>query len=238
MLDPTWADGLRAELGWLGGALGPVRDLDVLLDRLRADAQELGEPDASALAPLLGALAAERAMAREAMLNALSSRRYTALVARLADAVREPLPGREVLGQGELLRGLVAKEYRRLRKAVRAAGKHPPDDELHALRIHGKRLRYTTEVAAPEIGPAAGELIKTVTNMQDVLGEHQDACVAQQRVRDLLGGDGRGLADGDTAFAAGRLVEREEARRLEARAAWPAAWRAVRDAADPVLDGG
>ena len=30
LLDPEWVRSLRAELGWLGGALGPVRDLDVL----------------------------------------------------------------------------------------------------------------------------------------------------------------------------------------------------------------
>ncbi|MBW0094267.1 CHAD domain-containing protein, partial [Pseudonocardia sp. KRD-188] len=41
LLDPVWADGLRAELGWLGGALGPVRDLDVMLLRLRAEVAAL-----------------------------------------------------------------------------------------------------------------------------------------------------------------------------------------------------
>ena len=35
LLDPGWTESLRAELSWLGGALGPVRDLDVLLDHLR-----------------------------------------------------------------------------------------------------------------------------------------------------------------------------------------------------------
>lgn len=34
--EPRWADELRAELRWLADALGPVRDLDVLLDYLRA----------------------------------------------------------------------------------------------------------------------------------------------------------------------------------------------------------
>ncbi|CAA9418039.1 MAG: Adenylate cyclase, partial [uncultured Pseudonocardia sp.] len=41
LLDAAWADGLRAELGWLGRALGPVRDLDVLLLRLRAEVAAL-----------------------------------------------------------------------------------------------------------------------------------------------------------------------------------------------------
>ncbi|MGB8198188.1 MAG: CHAD domain-containing protein, partial [Pseudonocardiaceae bacterium] len=38
LLDQAWADDLRAELGWLGRALGPVRDADVLIERLRGRA--------------------------------------------------------------------------------------------------------------------------------------------------------------------------------------------------------
>jgi CHAD domain-containing protein len=61
---------------------------------------------------------------------------------------------------------------------------------------------------------------------QDLLGEHQDACVAQHRVRQLLDvlGD---VVDFDVVFAAGRLVEREEVSRVATRQAWPAAWQLV-----------
>ena len=45
LLDATWADDLRAELGWLGSALGPVRDLDVLLLRLRGEIATLPAPE-------------------------------------------------------------------------------------------------------------------------------------------------------------------------------------------------
>ena len=48
LLDPAWADALRAELGWLGRALGPVRDLDVLLLRLRAETATLPEREREA----------------------------------------------------------------------------------------------------------------------------------------------------------------------------------------------
>src|SRR4029077_1143360 len=44
LLDAAWADGLRAELGWRGGALGPVRDLDVLLLRLHEEIASLPAP--------------------------------------------------------------------------------------------------------------------------------------------------------------------------------------------------
>ena len=42
LVDREWAESLREELGWLGGHLGPARDLDVMLDRLRAEVAALG----------------------------------------------------------------------------------------------------------------------------------------------------------------------------------------------------
>ena len=42
MLAREWAEPLRDELGWLGGALGPLRDLDVFAEHLREEAAALG----------------------------------------------------------------------------------------------------------------------------------------------------------------------------------------------------
>ena len=96
-----------------------------------------------------------------------------------------------------------------------------------------------TELAEPALGRPARELLRRATRMQDVLGEHQDACFAQQRVTELLAGLNSGLGNGlnnslgsglggeslaGVAFVAGRLFEREEVRRVEMRAAWPQAW--------------
>ena len=50
--------------------------------------------------------------------------------------------------------------------------------------------------------------------MQDVVGEHQDAVVAQQKLRASAGEA--------TALVAGRLIERERARQLARRADYPA----------------
>ncbi len=63
LLDREWADGLRTELGWLGSSLGPVRDLDVLVEHLTAELAELDDDDRAAGAPLLERLAAERVAA-------------------------------------------------------------------------------------------------------------------------------------------------------------------------------
>ncbi len=43
ILDRSWSEPLRAELRWLGGALGPARDLDVLEERLAAAVASLDE---------------------------------------------------------------------------------------------------------------------------------------------------------------------------------------------------
>ena len=54
-----------------------------------------------------------------------------------------------------------------------------------------------------------------------MLGEHQDSVVAGERLRDAV----RRIGGKGFAFTAGRLVEREETRRVVARAEFPQAWK-------------
>lgn len=247
LLDAGWAGELRAELGWLGRALGPVRDADVLLERLHAPAAGFDQAERDAVETLVGALVEEREAARAHLLTALASDRYIALLHRLADAVSAPPPtpatnrGKTQPDQPQpdepqsvkpepdtaaKLTALVATEFRKLRKAVRKAGDDPAEEVLHALRIRGKRLRYTAELAVASVGEPARRLVTATARLQEVLGDHQDARVAQQRVRELVDAMGD-VVDVDVIFVAGRLVEREELRCAEARAAWPRAWRRV-----------
>jgi len=227
LLDTAWADDLRAELGWLGGALGPVRDLDVLLLRLHREIAGLPAAERSAGGVLLDALERERTTARAAMLDALTTPRYVALLERLADTVRAPLPAPAPGDAAEpALVDLVRAEARKLRRAVARAGDDPADEVLHALRIRGKRVRYTGELVAPSLrGTPAGRSVKRLltatTALQEVLGDHQDACVAEQRIRGLLAS--LDVAP-DTVFVAGRLVEREIHRAAEKRREWRGAW--------------
>jgi CHAD domain-containing protein len=231
-LDERWSEPLRAELGWLGRSLGPVRDLDVLLERLRAETADLDIDERASATRLISGLEREHGEARYELLAALDSDRYLALVRALCEAVRTPqAPEESSVDSREELRALVRKEFNKLRKDVDRIGESPPDDQLHALRIRGKRLRYTAELAEPAFGKDMQSLLKAAKRLQDVLGEHQDACVAQQRVRDLLTEFGDGV-DAGVAFVAGRMVEREAARRVEHRARWYACWLDVQSAAE------
>jgi CHAD domain-containing protein len=227
LLDAWWVRELRAELGWVGGALGPVRDLDVLIEHLRADAGALGGEDEGAFLTLVLKLEAERAADRDALLAAMEEPRYLALIERLDVETRAPPPG----GSNRTLRDLAGQEFHRLRKQMRALGADPADAELHGARIAVKRARYAAELAERSVGRKATAAIRAAKALQDVLGDHQDAAVAEARIRALVGP----RAPAARAIAAGRVIERQHERRRAARAAYPEAWRALEQRADAVF---
>ena len=222
ILDRAWSEPLRDELKWLGASLGRRRDLDVLIHRLQRQIEKLDQPERTAAAALLELLGAERQTAQSVAVDALSSDRYFSLLDQLEDAARGP---RVQLGDVSL-RELARREFVRLRKKADGLDAHSSDDDLHRARIAGKRARYAAELAEPEVGKRAQKFVKRAKEFQDVLGAHQDAIVAEARLRGLL-------ADASTAgaaFAAGRLVEGERLRRREERARLPKTWRALKRA--------
>jgi len=219
LLDPAWTESLRAELSGLGGALGPVRDLDVLLERLRGEIEQLEGPERRAAGRFLELLGEERDEARAAMLAAMSSRRYAELLTRLEAAATAPRAREADVS----VRDIAAGEFRKLRRAVRALPPDPPDEDLHAVRIRGKRARYAAELAEGAVGKPARRFVQDAKRFQDVVGEHQDSVVAEERIRGLLDR----VRSPQAHLAAGRLIERERARRREARAAFPGTWKAL-----------
>jgi CHAD domain-containing protein len=217
LLDAEWAKALRAELGWLGGVLGPVRDLDVLIEHLREEAETLEPREQRALRRIFSRLESQRRSHQEVLVEALRSDRYLTLLDRLEVAVAEP----RFTSSDVTVEEIAAAEFRRLRKAVRRLPSEPTDEDLHAIRIRGKRARYAAELAETAVGKRATRLIGEAKVFQDVLGDHQDAVVAEATIRESLthaGGEA-------LAFAAGRLVERERAGRVAARSAFPDAWK-------------
>jgi len=187
-----------------------VRDLDVLLAHLEVEAAELGEAEAKRAEPLLATLRTERSCSRSRLLAALRSDEYLALLDDTARMIDELEPSESAA----TLDDLVDRASVELRKAVRKLPDTPANEELHAVRKKGKRVRYAAELAGRK------SLVKQAKELQDVLGEHQDAVVAADRLRELVTAAGF-----EQAVVAGRLIEREEERRIEARAAWPKAWR-------------
>jgi CHAD domain-containing protein len=203
-------DALETELQWLGGLLGPVRDLDVLIEHLRAECAAL-EGDAPAGELLVDALALERARQRAELLDGLSSERFAQLLEQF-DAAVTPLPD---VAEKPSLQKIAADESRTLKREAGRLPKTPTDDELHGLRKRAKHARYAGELAALDGGKAVDQYVQALKVLQDTIGEHQDAVVAEARIR--------GVARAKSAVAAGRLIEGERLRRRRARAAYPSA---------------
>ena len=220
LLEPAWAEDLRAELGWLAGELGALRDREVLHERLLVLIAGLPAVDVRPAAALAALLTAEMTAARARLLEAMSSQRYYELIDRMVEAAARPAlveaasrPARQALP--ELVRG----PWRRLRGTVRALGEQPADAELHRVRILAKRARYAAEAVAPALGSDASRFARRAAALQDVLGEHQDSVTMQAWLRAAAGGGRR------RAFVAGELHATEALRAQEARRLWPQAWR-------------
>ncbi len=207
------------ELRWLGSISGPVRDLDVLIAHLRELIEEL-EPDQAGGEAIVALLERERLRQREELLKAIEGSRFTELVARYADALDRLHASDEEMSLARLAR----KELRRLRSAYEELGEHPTNEDLHAVRIRAKHARYAAELASRSEGQRLADLAGTLRGVQDLIGTHNDAVVAEQRVRSL--------ATDPARLAAGRIVERERRRREVAREELPAAWRRVERAAE------
>jgi CHAD domain-containing protein len=153
-------------------------------------------------------------------MTALRSARYLALLEHIEAAANSPV----VTDPDVSLEEIAAAEFRKLRRAVRRAGKQPSDAALHRIRVNGKRARHAAELAEPRTGKPAARFVRRVKDLQDLLGEHHDAVVAEQRLRNLLAKH----RDAKTAFMLGLLIERQRERRRDVRKAWPKVWTDVR----------
>jgi len=216
MLVPDWTSTIRSELAWLGSALGLVRDLDVLLGYLDRECATLDPSERRAFGRVLSVLQRERVEARAVLLQALESNRYLALLDRAAAAAHSPA----VADAAVSLMDIARAEYKKLRRAMREYGPEAEDTVLHQIRIKVKRTRYAAELAEPSVGSPATRFIRQTMMLQDLLGEHQDAVVSEQRLRRLLGQVSGSVA----ALSLGRLIERQCERRRRVRAALPKAW--------------
>jgi CHAD domain-containing protein len=223
---------VRSDLKWFGSVLGEVRDLDVLQKYLEASRRS-GLADTEGTTVLLSRLGAQRETAGQALAQALTSERYLMLLDKLDAAATNP----PVLGHGRAggrridpagpaaryLPQLVRKEWKKLQASIRRSDTDPTDHNLHRVRIRAKQIRYASELAEPIVGRQARRTAKTAKQVQNLIGGHQDAVVADHWLRAQL--------DGGTAwahFASGQLSADQIRRKRRVRRQWPKARKQLR----------
>jgi CHAD domain-containing protein len=213
---------LSRGLRWLGASVGPVRDDDVLAERLEHDTSRLRRVDPEAQSLLASRLAEETRVAREAMLSRLESGHYVKLF-RLLDSFVEQPPVRSrhlaliVQPASEVAARFVRAPWRALEDGVAALGRMPSDAALHQVRILTKRTRYAAEAIGPVVDGAA-EFAAALARVQTVLGTHHDTVVAEAWLSDAVR---RGPGASRLVYD---LIFRQRARRARALASWPATW--------------
>ena len=229
LVDEGWATELRTELAWLADVLGGARDREVLLARLLRDLDAL--PADVVLGPVAARLAARLTGgltdARASVLEALRSERYRTLLEALVAAATDPptTPAAEA-SAAVALPALIQQAWDDLARRTRRLDKAGATDEaFHRARIAAKRARYAAEAAAPVFGKSAKALAVETARVQEVLGEHQDAVVAADFLRDLVAGSGRGDR---SDFTLGVLYGDQRAAAQAARAAFAGIWSEVR----------
>lgn len=171
---------LRRRLRPLARRLGDVRDLDILLARLDAYESDPGDT-APSPSPLREELLGRRTYAlrrvREALRQSKTQkplghpRRTTRRLVTSTDEGRRTLV-RQAAGSALWSRYEAILSFA---DVVAAAG---PTEQLHALRIACKQLRYALELFSVEDDPRAESLMTTLKEAQDYLGELQDSVFA------------------------------------------------------------
>jgi CHAD domain-containing protein len=176
-----------------GGALGSVRDLDVLLEKARAFGETLPPEVQESFAPLVLHWEVARDVARRQMLEYLDGPAYREFADDFDVFLSTPFMGAMELPSGEpiphLVRHVAPQLIHERYEAIRAYDALLPDAPLptyHRLRIDFKRFRYALEFFKDVLGPEAAGIIKQTTAMQDLLGELQDAHVAEGLIAEYM----------------------------------------------------
>jgi inorganic triphosphatase YgiF len=211
---------VNEELRWLGGMLGPARNLDVFAAEL-LPAARIGLPDEPGWDDLRAALDRLRLAAYDEIRGAVLSRRYTAGMLRLLrwfevsgwrrhSAADETDPMSSPIGA--IAPGILDRRRRKVRQRGKGFGSLAPR-ERHKLRIAVKKLRYTVELFGGLFdGDDLEKFVRSLKRLQSDLGYANDVRVAHEFVTEL--------------FA-----------QIEPRSAAAHAWVAVLEAHDQMLAG-
>jgi CHAD domain-containing protein len=225
-LDEEWAEGLREELRWLATSMGTARDAEVILARLTASIDKL--PDHLVIGPVRARvqqhLGGELAAAVAEIGHTVNSDRYISLLERLVDAAWKPrtIPAADQPAQVALQED-VRGAWRKLASGVARVRETSQERDYHQVRIRAKRVRYTAEAVSPAFGKPAVRFARQAERVQETLGEHQDACEAQDVLRRIA----QSSAGRTSGFTLGILHAVEEQRASAARVEFEALWPEV-----------
>jgi CHAD domain-containing protein len=177
---PAFKTSLR-DVKTLARALGARRDPDVALQEIEAIAVHLPGSARPGVDAIKDELRAEQAEGNVTLERELAVTVESQLEARLLELAASASDDGETFG--DHARDMIDNRTAKLRKLGRRAIKSGEMEDLHAVRIGAKRVRYLHEIAEPAFGAKSRRGGKQARQLQDVLGELHDCDVMSERIR-------------------------------------------------------
>jgi CHAD domain-containing protein len=176
-----------------GRTLGRMRDLDVFMEKAHRHLESLPENERTGLSPLLKAWQQKQTEEREKLVAYLGSDKYQQFKQDFNEFTSSfdviALPISETNPNPNLINHVVpVLIYTRL-NAVRAQETLIPNaavEQLHALRIELKKLRYAMEFFREVLGKEAKDVINELKALQDHLGDLTDTNVVCQILSEFI----------------------------------------------------
>ncbi len=201
--DPDLADDFRQRLRAFGRRLGAVRDYDVQRGALpQWRARFVGVPR-SGWDDVDARLVRRRERARAQVLGEIRSRAW----AELEQAATRCLGGAQAGLRHTVAAAaprLVVRRAERARRALSRLRDRGTAEDAHALRIELKNLRYTLEFFAAVLTPTVEATVESLAELQEQLGEIQDAVQTGRLAGELLAM--APLPTSDCAAALGSII--------------------------------
>jgi triphosphatase len=203
---------LAGELGWLGGMFGAVRDLDVFLLNLSRFKEQIERYSAKKKEVFDNWIERHRDAPFKALNEALKSTRYGNFERRLSRFLEAPIPLRPraplaVKTIHQTAPVIIKEKFTAVIEQGQRVIENPKPKQFHRLRIQMKRLRYACEFMAPAYDGALDPFIERTVEIQDCLGEIQDAVFTKGFI-DTLFDDWKGRLIGpDLVFILGEIYQ-------------------------------
>lgn len=221
---------LKADLKRISGPTGPARDLDVLLLREGEYHAMLPDELRIGLEAYFAEIRRRREKAYDELAGFLSGAEYQELFEKWRSYAGTP--GTEPALNGEAPVGTLAPRWisRRMKKLTRnvqGTNDATNDEQLHRMRIDGKKLRYLLEIFESLYPPGRVKaLAKDLKRFQDALGDLNDLSVQEAALsHDIAFFEKQGVGDIAAGAAIGGLLTRLEDRRPALYAAFERASR-------------
>jgi len=181
----------------LAGALGAVRDLDVMMQDLRRAQRIYRDQDTGVFDVILSKLDKKRSKAMKKLLALMDSKAHRQFLKLYAEFLTQPGVGAKSIDADDvtptqvrhILPGLLHEHLATVRAydgVIHEDIDTTDDATLHALRIEFKRLRYATDFFSDVLGSSGKTFIREIKTIQDHLGRMNDIHVAQLQLENYL----------------------------------------------------